>query len=661
MSYVRPNGQFISAKFGGLYTRPAGISVSGRIGVQLTALNFDFSKDLPTTLNVDFGPPDVQPAIGWELNAGFPELEFSAVMIPPREVSFSVVFPEMYSEGMIASYDALVSRPMVNLTTSRFQQGTSTPIGTKDHHQDATPIFAGHESYGQNATPVGSWVHALLKNTLYRLRQPFDDGYQEATDLRLGVDEDFQQAQRVRILHAGDFQDGTPVFVGNRQRWQDTDHSARPWRSVPWQDGHKKQRLSFERVQNGTPMSGVGWMRHQDATKPHPGFVVVIPQPPSYQCYVPSTDLVFWQPIEEVDTNLVFRCGDYYGVSDGGGSSVIVPVRRVYITMNNVQLFKVDGEVELPVLSFSMSIDMDSWTWSFNASIHNSALDELLNASIAEPLEIRAVVNGVDFLMLGERVSRNRSFGSTSVSLSGRGHNAVLGDPYAPVKNFQNASTLTAQQILNQALTNNGVSIGWSVNWGITDWSVPAGSWAMQGRYIDAAKDIVGAAGAFILPDRMTKTLYVKPKYSVMPWDLGTAVADYELPYDVVETEGVEYVQAPDYNGVYLSGGGSTGVLGFVRRTGSGGSKLAPMVTHNLITHADAARQLGKTILADTGKQALLTLSLPVLQTTGIIEPGKIIRYVEGPQIKTGIVQGVSVNMSSAAKLRQTLEVKTYA
>lgn len=124
--------------------------------------------------------------------------------------------------------------------------------------------------------------------------------------------------------------------------------------------------------------------------------------------------------------------------------------------------------------------------------------------------------------------------------------------------------------------------------------------------------------------------------------------------------EGIEWRTRPDYNRVFVSGQ-QTGVLGRVTRSGTAGDLLAPMVTDPLITSPIAARQRGTAILADTGRQAIVNLSLPVLAETGVIEPGKFVRYVDGATTRLGITRAVSVSFGAGATdLRQQITVETH-
>lgn len=126
----------------------------------------------------------------------------------------------------------------------------------------------------------------------------------------------------------------------------------------------------------------------------------------------------------------------------------------------------------------------------------------------------------------------------------------------------------------------------------------------------------------------------------------------------MVSVEGTEWVQKALYNRVHISGT-SGGVLGQVKRAGTDGLLEAPMVTHPLITHTDAARQRGLAELADTGRQAKLSLRLPVLQETGVIKPGALVRYVDNGVPALGLVRGTQVEWSRPT-LRQVLSVETH-
>ena len=328
------------------------------------------------------------------------------------------------------------------------------------------------------------------------------------------------------------------------------------------------------------------------------------------------------------------------------------------MTVNSLTLVRVDGAVPIPAYSFGMSLDVDSWTWQWQATLHADALPLITPSANGDPVEVLATINGVPYRLCCEGYTRQRQFANTRISVKGRGRAALLDAPYAPTLNHGNATARTAQQLMDDVLTINGVGIGWAVDFGLTDWLVPGNVWAHQGPYISAILDIAGAAGGYVQPHDTAATLRVLPRYPAAPWAWGTLTPNFELPAAVVSVEGTDWQQKAAYNRVYVAGT-SAGVLGDVVRAGTAGEVLAPMVTHPLITHADAARQRGIAELSNTGRQAHLSLRLPVLQETGVIKPGALVRYVDAGTPRLGLVRGTQVEWS-APTLRQVLAVETH-
>jgi hypothetical protein len=340
------------------------------------------------------------------------------------------------------------------------------------------------------------------------------------------------------------------------------------------------------------------------------------------------------------------------------GALVVVPVRSVYVITNNVTLVTSTGVVLVP-LKMSMSIDAESWTWNFGASLPATALAAIEPDVDGNPVELVASVNGVEYRFLVESISRERVFGNSAITIRGRGKTALLDSPYAPVLNYGNTSSRTAAQLMDDVLMLNAVSIGWTVDFGLDDWLVPGNIWTASGSYISALAQIATAGGGYLQPHPTADQIIVRPRYPVAPWNWGTVVADISLPSAVTQREAIEWVEKPRYNRVFISGTVG-GILGQVTRTGSAGDIVAPMVTDALTTAAAAARQRGVAILGDTGRIANVSLRLPVLAETGVIQPGKFVEYVDGSTTRRGLVRSTSVEIS-LPEVWQTIGVETHA
>ncbi len=376
---------------------------------------------------------------------------------------------------------------------------------------------------------------------------------------------------------------------------------------------------------------------------------------------VRRVDLEQWLPWTKFSRQL----NPGWGVVVPGGEppvdengTVLVPVRKVYVVKNEITLMRVDGGLAIPAYAFQMGLDADSWTWSWSATVPASALGLVQPGPDGDPIDVLATVNGVPFRLAAERVASPREFANHRVNVSGRGRAAMLDEPYAPVLNHGNTSARTAQQLMGDVLTLNAVPIGWDVDWGITDWLVPGNVWAHQGAYMSALRDIADAAGAYIQPHDTDPTLLVRARYPVAPWDWTPDMADVELPASATAMEEIEWERKPAYDRVHVSGT-TAGVLAEVNRTGGAGVLVAPMVTHPLITHVDAARQRGLSVLADTGRIAHVTLRLQVGEEAGVIKPGAMVRYVDGATTRLGLVRSTALEWSRPS-LRQTITLETH-
>nr|CUV31945.1 protein of unknown function [Ralstonia solanacearum] len=97
-------------------------------------------------------------------------------------------------------------------------------------------------------------------------------------------------------------------------------------------------------------------------------------------------------------------------------------------------------------------------------------------------------------------------------------------------------------------------------------------------------------------------------------------------------------------------------------RAGTAGDLVAPTVVDALITHADAARERGRSILADVGRQATVTLELPMLSSLGLLDPGLLLAVGEGGKDWRGLVRATSIaaEWTESLSVRQTIEVERH-
>lgn len=565
--------------------------------------------------------------------------------------------------GAIAvPYDVNVERPVATTTRTGWQNTQHLRASAQQRFEQARPTYAALQTVWQNAAQLGA-VHQARWQQAQHLATLVRQVLQQASSLASAPTmQRFEDAQRLRATTQQRLQQARPMAAApTAQRFEDATR-LRHMALSSFENARVLQAAVRNSFGHGTPLSRVIAVHYEQARKPGPGVSRPVQPPQPEPCYLPTlpAHLVFEGLADSIlPAHLVFVCERHGpGPDPEPGETIVVPIRRVYVTINSITLVRVDGAVPIPAYSFGMSLDVDSWTWQWQATLHADALPLITPAANGYPVEVLATINGVPYRLCCEGYTRQRQFATTRIAVKGRGRAALLDAPYAPTLNHGNATDRTAQQLMGDVLTINGVGIGWGVDFGLTDWLVPGNVWAHQGPYISAILDIAGAAGGYVQPHNTAATLRVLPRYPAAPWAWGALTPDFELPAAVVSVEGTDWQQKPAYNRVYVAGT-SAGVLGNVVRAGTAGEVLAPMVTHPLITHADAARQRGIAELSNTGRQAHLSLRLPVLAETGVIKPGALVRYVDAGTPRIGLVRGTQVEWS-APTLRQVLAVETH-
>jgi len=555
-------------------------------------------------------------------------------------------------------YSSGTDRPTVATTRASWAEAVAAEVGATTDFGNTLSAPSGVTTGFAEASPLPAGV-TLAQQDAMRLRGGLSSSWRAAQPVRAVLQARWQVMSRVARTGLGtSWQNGVPVRMALRTSFQSMLHDRRLGLQSGWGQALGLRRSQHQRIEMAARLRMSRTDPWQNAMRPPPGLRPVVPVPPSNRCYVPSPDLVLSERYP-ITTGLLFRCErDDSVVPPGPTATIVVPIRSVYMTTNNVFLTRLPGGQVLPALRFGMAIDTESWTWTWQASMPATALG-LVEPVAGEPVELAASINGTTYRFIVERITRERSFAQGRISVSGRGRNALLAAPYADVFTFDNAGDdLDASQLMDEALKINGVSIGWDVSFGLDDWLVPAGAWSHQGTHISALQGIAAAAGGYLQPHNTNTTMIVLPRYPTAPWDWAAQTPDYELPAAVVTREAIEWVDKPDYNRVFVSGS-RNGVLGQVTRAGSAGDREAPMIVDDLITHATAARQRGLVALADTGRQASVSLSLPVLNETGLIVPGKLVRYLDGSATRLGLVRSASLDYDGVT-LRQTVGVETH-
>lgn len=381
---------------------------------------------------------------------------------------------------------------------------------------------------------------------------------------------------------------------------------------------------------------------------------------------VPSTHLVFaCPPWTGGPVNLVFGRVCVLPPPEPGAPLQILPA-RYYMIVHSLTAVRLPDLSSVPIFNVDLSADAGSFCWKFSATGPRTLFDQL--APVAGlPARIRITLDGIPFVFLIESIAEDHQFGSRVVRISGRSATALLGRPWRREETHANpGAPATAQQLALQALDATGVDL----DWGLTDWLVPASAWSHLGTPLSAVQLIAEAAGGYLQSHRSAETLMTRHPYPELaggmvggPWNWyhPDVTPDVELAPDALVTTAVERRDGDDLNAVYVSGT-THGVLALVRRTGSAGDKLGQLVTDQLMTTQEVALQRGLSVLGAAGPKHLVQVSLPVL--TGVGQPG-VLDVGQLVQINTsspwrGRVRGVSVSAALGQSVRQSVAIERH-
>ncbi len=624
-----------------------GAALSASLPAPALSLTFAASEFVPRTLGTlaaSLSPAHT--ALGVAASAEIVEAStlaatLPAVGLPPLSIvtagiEYDQALPDAIGPGVFARHLATQDDPvgitvqqqpmLAARTPAKAHQTTADPLhaSTTARQQQMQPASRASAQRAQHGIPLGNGRSIGHADTL-RQRRTITAPAQHGIPLANGAHSQHQERIRFRHRLRSDQTHAEKVTTTATARAQQARKTA-----TPLYVGH----------QHAAKLP-VGWWQ---ATYPWP-------EPPTPEL---PANLRFCR-LADGTTALVFGCPK---PQQPGTGTVVVPISEVYLVINAFSLVRVDTGQPIDVEDFSATLDADSWTWGWSATLHADLMPMVRSPALGEHVELRATVNGTPLHLVVERMGRDRRFADARLKIAGRGRAAWLAAPHAPIETRYNAEARTAQQLLADALTINGVSIGWSIDWRLSDWLVPAGAWSHQGSYMDAATRIAEAGGGYVQAHNTAQQLIILPRYPAAPWHWTSQTPDIDLPEDVCEVEGIEWQDKPAHNAVWVHGGAS-GRRDRIRRAGTAADRTAPTIIDPLATAPEMTRQRGLAALGDTGRQAHITLRLPVLAETGIIQPGKLIRYTESGVSRLGLSRSVQIDQRFP-DLWQTIRIETH-
>lgn len=356
-----------------------------------------------------------------------------------------------------------------------------------------------------------------------------------------------------------------------------------------------------------------------------------------------------------------------FGLNPCGGvtpdSPIYILPARYYMAVHSLEAHLLPGLTPIPIYDVSLQADSGSFAWTFSATGPADLFDALAPSGGLPP-SLRITIDGLQWVFVVDSLQRQEQFGQRGTRIAGRSATALVGSPYSRGAARLSTTARNAQQLAAAALDLTGVAL----DWGISDWLVPAGAWSHTGTPLAAVQAIAEAAGGYVNSHRSAPTLLVRHPYPTLPggvpggpWNWASvAAADVELAPSAIITSSIERRDGPDVDGIYVSGT-SQGVLAHVKRTGTAGAKLASMVTDPLMAANIAAQQRGLAALGAAGAKHLVQISLPVLTggaNPGVLDVGQLVQINESVPWRARVrAVGVQAKMP---KVRQSITLERH-
>lgn len=340
---------------------------------------------------------------------------------------------------------------------------------------------------------------------------------------------------------------------------------------------------------------------------------------------------------------------------------------EVYIIVNSVNAYALPGLEPLAIADVRLDLDQDSYSWKLNADVLNAASVALLKPDSGGRREMALEINGRRWVFFIDSWGRSRAVNGESLnrrfSISGYSRAQYLGQPFAP-KRTRSIGTTTAVQAATAELSGTGFALDWDTLL-LPDWAMPNASYSYQELTpLQAIKRLAAAAGAVVQPGMAADTIAVRPRYSVLPWDLLAADMDRTIHESQILSEGGGLETRPQINAVFVSGE-REGVALNATRQGTAGDRPGVDVVDAWLTDLPANMSRAQQEIAASGDRIIHTLELAIPETgaqPGLLLPGMTVAVIHTDAVLNyrAYVRGVSISVPGRgqAKVRQTVTLE---
>lgn len=370
----------------------------------------------------------------------------------------------------------------------------------------------------------------------------------------------------------------------------------------------------------------------------------------------------------KLDPYIGIKYPDYTGPITPPGEPDLPEDKPSYIIMNTVQINELAGGTPLLAENASISIDIDSFVWTFSCDLLNRASLTMVEPTGAGLKEIEVLINGYRWVFMIERYDMSAQFPAERYRVYGVSRTQYLGSPYAPKQTKKYTQTLQAQQIVNEEINPAGFTSTWEA--ALPNWTVDANIFGYNGKTpIEVVSEIVDAVGAIVVPETDIDQIAIKQRYKALPWNWdaqATGALDNIVSESMVLSLSLEWQPDQSYNAVYISGIEAGRAVNVVRN-GTAGDRPAPDIVGTLYLDEQQIAEKGRSVLASGGNQSVVTIQVPLppgQSAPGLFRPGNFIEYRNSQgaaQFRALCLSNtISISGTGAANVTQNIKLERH-
>jgi hypothetical protein len=330
-------------------------------------------------------------------------------------------------------------------------------------------------------------------------------------------------------------------------------------------------------------------------------------------------------------------------------------LQRSYTIVNVVNLVSLPDLTPIPFDAGQLSRDLDSFAWTFTATLKNQSAVDLVSPRTGALKEVRLTINGDVWEFFVGKISHDKSFGRDAWKITAHSRSKLLAAPFSIKGAYTETSASTAAQIATDQLFGTGFTIGWQA----VDWAIPANVFSYSGKSpIESIGLLTAAIGAVIEPHPSNPEITVRPRFEHSAWNWSSETEDRTLLRATFESWSEEYQPQPSYNAVYISGQ-EYGVVAKIKQMGTAGDLLMGDISDSLLTDQVANAERGRIELSKTGHKETFSGKIFYDSQAGFVNVGELVKVVstDGSWFK-GVVTSNSIEIGRmGAVVYQNLQI----